>query len=94
MDMRKCPVCGEMYSTTYRTCPFCAEDEAIKKGKPIHRNASDFQKHRGGGVLGVTILVLVLVLIGAGTVFFFGDNKITNPSSALMKPAGRTANPM
>lgn len=73
-DMRKCPVCGEMYSTTYRTCPFCAEDEAIKKGKPIHRNASDFRNRRGGGALGVTILVLVLVLAGAASVFFFGDN--------------------
>lgn len=74
MDMRKCPVCGEMYSTTYRTCPFCAEDEAIKKGKPIRRNASDFRNRRGNGVLGVTMLVLALILVGVGTVFFFGDN--------------------
>ena len=30
MKLIKCPKCGEMYSDSYRTCPFCQEDEALK----------------------------------------------------------------
>ena len=29
MKLIKCPKCGEMYSDSYRTCPFCQEDEAL-----------------------------------------------------------------
>ena len=32
MEMRKCEVCGEEYSATYRSCPFCEEQEAILRG--------------------------------------------------------------
>lgn len=74
MEMRKCEVCGEMYSTTYRTCPFCEEEEAMRKGKPMHRHASDFRNKRGGHALGVLALVLVLVLAGGGIWALFGDN--------------------
>ena len=56
MEMRKCETCGEMYSTTYRTCPFCEEEEAMRKGKPMHRHASDFRNKRGGHALGVLAL--------------------------------------
>lgn len=74
MEMRKCEICGEEYSTTYRSCPFCEEEEALRKGKPIHRHTSDFRNKRGGHGLGVLALVLALVVIGAGAVHFFGDN--------------------
>lgn len=74
MEMRKCEVCGEMYSTTYRTCPFCEEEEAMRKGKPMHRHASDFRNKRGGHALGVLALVLVLVLVGGGVWALFGDS--------------------
>ena len=74
MEMRKCDVCGEEYSSTYRSCPFCEEREAIERGKPIHRHSSDFRNRRGGHALGVLALVLALVVIGAGTVYLFGDN--------------------
>lgn len=74
MEMRKCETCGEMYSTTYRTCPFCEEEEAMRKGKPMHRHASDFRNKRGGHALGVLALVLVLVLVGGGGWMLFGDS--------------------
>ena len=32
MEMRKCDVCGEEYSATYRSCPFCEEQAAIRRG--------------------------------------------------------------
>ena len=28
MSLIKCPKCGEMFSDSYKTCPFCEEDEA------------------------------------------------------------------
>lgn len=74
MEMRKCEVCGEMYSTTYRTCPFCEEEEAMRKGKPMHRHASDFRNKRGGNALGVLALVLALVVVGGGVWALFGDS--------------------
>ena len=74
MEMRKCETCGEMYSTTYRTCPFCEEEEAMRKGKPMHRHASDFRNKRGGHALGVLALVLALVVVGGGVWLLFGDS--------------------
>ena len=39
MSNRHCPTCGEEYSDTYRTCPFCEEEAAIKKGRPLRRRS-------------------------------------------------------
>ena len=36
-----CPKCGELYSDTYKTCPFCEEAEAGAEGRQL--------KHRSGG---------------------------------------------
>ena len=33
MRLLKCPKCGEMFSDTYKTCPFCQEDEELHSGK-------------------------------------------------------------
>ena len=38
MAMKRCPVCGEEYSNTYRTCPFCEEEEALRDGEEIRRS--------------------------------------------------------
>ena len=37
MAMKRCPVCGERYSDTYRECPFCEEEDAIREGEEIRR---------------------------------------------------------
>ena len=38
MSLLKCPKCGEMFSDSYKTCPFCEEDEAFANGgkKPVN----------------------------------------------------------
>ena len=77
MDMRKCDVCGEFYSATYRRCPFCEEEEALKRGKPVRRRAKDFRSRRGGHALGVLVLLAVFVAAGLSAGRFFGD-KIAN----------------
>ena len=74
MEMRKCDVCGEEYSTTYHSCPFCEEKEALRRGKPIHRHTSDFRNRRGGHAWGVLALIFALIVVGAGTLYLFGDN--------------------
>ena len=35
MSLIKCPKCGEMFSDSYKTCPFCEEDEAYYSGKVL-----------------------------------------------------------
>lgn len=32
MAMKRCPICGEKYSDTYKSCPFCEEEEALQSG--------------------------------------------------------------
>lgn len=39
MAMKRCPDCGEKYSDTYKYCPFCEEEEILKKGKTGGRRA-------------------------------------------------------
>ena len=59
MSNRQCPKCGEEYSDTYRTCPFCEEEAAIQKGKPLRRRSGKRvekrQRDSSGGAGGVKI---------------------------------------
>lgn len=76
MEMRKCKECGELYSVSYKKCPFCEEEKMISRGKAPARRAS------GGGrrvaskepsVMGPVMIVIVLLLAGLLVYFFFGD---------------------
>ena len=74
MSNRVCPKCGEEYSETYRTCPFCEEEEALKKGKPLHRGGRRLDKsQRSGGAGGVLLLLAVVIVLGVLAYIFFGD---------------------
>ena len=68
MELRKCPRCGEMYSTSYRRCPFCEEVDRPRRGG--RRTA---EKKYTPGVRGPLIVILLLVL-ALLTFCFFGDN--------------------
>lgn len=71
MDLIKCDKCGEMYSTSYRRCPFCEEDEHPRKLKPrTARGAST--KKKAQSARGGLILALVIVL-GILSWYIFGD---------------------
>ena len=41
MAMKRCPVCGEKYSDTYRDCPFCEEEEALREGEKLRRSSRE-----------------------------------------------------
>ena len=64
MRLLKCPKCGEMFSDTYKTCPFCQEDEELHSDKPVkhshRRTGGGRAKPKVGGVAVVVCLVLVL----------------------------------
>ncbi len=84
MDMIKCPVCGEMYSSTYRKCPFCEEDgdDGRKIRYTPKRRIADRQKTQSAR--GGLIVVLALVL-GLLSWYLFGD-KILPRADAPAEP--------
>ena len=92
MRLLKCPKCGEMFSDTYKTCPFCQEDEELHSGKPVKTSGrrvggAKARPKVGGGVV-VACLVLVLGLV-ACTIFgsqfteLFTGGKNDTPVRAL-----------
>ncbi len=76
MSLIKCPKCGEMFSDSYKTCPFCEEDEAYYSGrvrKSKGRRAAESSKRRAPSILG-PVAVIVLILLAALVVWLiFGD---------------------
>lgn len=94
MRLLKCPKCGEMFSDTYKTCPFCQEDEERHSNKPVknagHRTGGGRAKPKVGG--GVVIVCLVLVLGLAAytifgnqiTAFFTGEKDAPTPEPAVL----------
>ena len=92
MRLLKCPKCGEMFSDTYKTCPFCQEDEEMHSGKHVKTGGrrvggAKARPKVGGGVV-VACLVLVLGLV-ACTIFgsqfteLFTGGKADTPVRAL-----------
>ncbi len=92
MRLLKCPKCGEMFSDTYKTCPFCQEDEELHSGKHVKTGGrrvggAKARPKVGGGVV-VACLVLVLGLV-ACTIFgsqfteLFTGDKTDTPVRAL-----------
>ena len=94
MRLLKCPKCGEMFSDTYKTCPFCQEDEERHSNKPVknagRRTGGGRAKPKVGG--GVVIVCMVLVLGLAAytifgnqiTAFFTGEKDAPTPEPAVL----------
>lgn len=76
MSNRRCPNCGEEYSDTYSSCPFCEEEEAIRRGKPIRRRGGRRVEKRqpSGGAGGVMLLLTAVIILGVLGYVFFGDD--------------------
>ena len=76
MSLIKCPKCGEMFSDSYKTCPFCEEDEAYYSGKVRKgrgRRTAESSRRRAPSILGpvaVGVLILLVVLV---VWLIFGD---------------------
>lgn len=79
MSLLKCPKCGEMFSDSYKTCPFCEEDEAFANGgkKPVNPGRR-VHRQKSPSILGPT-LVLVLVLVAGVLIYtLIGSGKTGN----------------
>lgn len=77
MSNRRCPKCGEEYSNTYRACPFCEEEDAIKHGRPLRRHGGrrmEKRPGRTGGAGGVMLLLTAVIIVGVMGYVFFGDD--------------------
>ena len=59
MDLIKCPVCGELYSPSYRRCPVCEE---LKYGRNRRGGRHVSDKKRSYSARGPLIVILLLVL--------------------------------
>ena len=73
MSMRQCPVCNERYSDTYKHCPFCEEEAALRKGKKIRRRGGRRVAKGGFDPSGIVITLVILLVVGLGAYFFLGD---------------------
>ena len=76
MSLIKCPKCGEMFSDSYKTCPFCEEDEAYYNGrarKGRGRRTAENRKRRAPSILGPVAVVVLLLLIALVVWLLFGD---------------------
>lgn len=78
MSLIKCPKCGEMFSDSYKTCPFCEEDEAYYSGKlrkSRGRRAAESRRRKTPSVLG-PVAVIVLILLAALVVWLIFSDQI------------------
>lgn len=76
MSLIKCPKCGEMFSDSYKTCPFCEEDEAYYSGKVRKhkgRRAAESSKRKAPSILGPVAIVVLVLLIALVVWLVFGD---------------------
>lgn len=80
MKLIKCPKCGEMYSDSYRTCPFCQEDEALK-GRAAAPRRKVTRRRRAPSILGpAMVLVVVLAAVLVGVLLFGGKGNAEKPA--------------
>ena len=76
MSLIKCPKCGEMFSDSYKTCPFCEEDEAYYSGKlrkSRGRRAAESRHRKTPSVLGPVAIVVLILLAALVVWLIFGD---------------------
>ena len=75
MGLLKCPKCGEMFSDSYKTCPFCAEDEEFYNGKKKNKNAGRrVNRAKAPSILGPVMVLVVLLLVGFLVYVFLGSD--------------------
>ena len=76
MSLIKCNKCGEVFSDSYKTCPFCAEDEEYYNGKVKKRGHRQLEKKKKAPSIVGPVLVLVLVLLAGVLVWAFAGDTV------------------
>jgi len=74
MALKKCPICGEKYSDTYKTCPFCEEEENLNGGGKSHRrNGRRAARGKEPNILSPILVIILLILLLLLFYMFFGQ---------------------
>ena len=73
MAMKRCPICGEKYSDTYRNCPFCEEEAAMQNGTQIRRGGKRVSRSGQPNLLSPILIVLILIMAALLVYLLFGD---------------------
>ena len=82
MAMKQCPICGEKYSDTYKKCPFCEEEKAMKEGKRLHRNTRGGKRYvqKSPNLLTPMLVILILIMAALLIYLIFGERFAKLPS--------------
>ena len=87
MAMKTCPVCGEKYSDTYRSCPFCEEEKNFRRGKSPKRKGGH-RVRQGGPSLLSPVLVIAILLMAALLIYLLFGKAIGEKLGWGQNPAG------
>ena len=87
MAMKTCPVCGEKYSDTYRSCPFCEEEKNFRRGKGPKRKGGH-RVRQGGPSLLSPMLVIAILLMAVLLVYLLFGKAIGEKLGWGQNPAG------
>jgi len=98
MAMKRCPVCGERYSDTYKTCPFCEEEEYWEEEqqeparRPILREGarSAPKGSRSPYSIVTPILIVLILLMAALLIYLLYGDKIAEKFSKDPDEGGKT----
>lgn len=79
MAMKRCPVCGERYSDTYKECPFCEEEAYAESELPHRRQPQRSGRRTGGGrqqinLITPTLIVLIVIMASLLVYLLWGDS--------------------
>jgi hypothetical protein len=71
--MKRCPDCGEKYSDTYKRCPFCEEEAALRDGGSSRRKSGHRVSQKGPSLLSPVLILVIVLLAGLLIYLLFGD---------------------
>ena len=90
MAMKRCPVCGERYSDTYRDCPFCEEEAAYQDGEEIRRNVWKGGRRAAGrqkmSLLTPVLIVLIIIMASLLVYLLWGDKMFDKNKETPVAP--------
>lgn len=72
MELKKCPDCKQLYSVSYRRCPFCEEEQQLNKPTKKRGGRRVSEKKPVHSARGAMILILIFVLLVLSW-YLFGD---------------------
>ena len=86
MAMKRCPDCGEKYSDTYKNCPFCEEEAALRGGGKVRRGGRRTAGKQKVNLLTPTLIILILIMAALLIYLLFGDRFQKEPDKQDTPP--------